>query len=575
MRSTTGMIVKAAFTVLLMPTFLLGAATAMQPSTGTKEDKTVISSSDLAVPMEALFQAPGVSSGKIHYGPPRVELFFGYSYLRAVPSLDPNNRLVWLHGGSTSIAFNLTRHLGIVGDFGGFNDTELNLTGATPSHAADSSGTVFTYLLGPRISFRKYERVTPYVQALFGDIHASDVKLSNCSGGGCTPLPAEDAFALTAGLGLDIKVRRHFAIRLIQAEYLLTRFEDRTTGSTEFQNDMRLSSGIVFRFGGEPSRPNLPVAYTCSVNPSSVFPGETIAATGTASNLNPAKAPVYSWTADGGTVNGGDSSTATISTTSVTAGAYTLHGHVTQGGKPGQSADCTAPYVIKAFEPPTVACSANPSTVIPGGSATITATGVSPQNSSLTYSYGSTSGAVSGTGSTATLSTTGITPGTITVTCNVTDDKGQTASATTPVIVEAPAVAPNPVTSELCSIHFDRDGRRPSRVDNEAKACLDGIALRLQSTSDAKLAIVGNTSTAEKGGSKLASERAVNAKIYLVKEKGIDSSRIAVYSGSRGEKTVSTTLIPDGATFDSTGITPVDESHVKGEPSAHTNRSPN
>ena len=62
---------------------------------------------------------------------------------------------------------------------------------------------------------------------------------------------------------------------------------------------------------------------------------------------------------------------------------------------------------VKAFEPPTVSCIANPANVISGDPSTITATGVSPQNRPLTYSYSSTSGAVSGTGTTATLSTGG------------------------------------------------------------------------------------------------------------------------------------------------------------------------
>jgi outer membrane protein OmpA-like peptidoglycan-associated protein len=99
---------------------------------------------------------------------------------------------------------------------------------------------------------------------------------------------------------------------------------------------------------------------------------------------------------------------------------------------------------------------------------------------------------------------------------------------------------------------------RPSRVDNEAKACLDEIALNLQRNSDAKLAISGNAATGEKNSKKLATARAVNTKAYLVNEKGIDASRIAVYTGSQDGKTVSTTLIPAGATLDSTGNTPVD-----------------
>jgi outer membrane protein OmpA-like peptidoglycan-associated protein len=94
-------------------------------------------------------------------------------------------------------------------------------------------------------------------------------------------------------------------------------------------------------------------------------------------------------------------------------------------------------------------------------------------------------------------------------------------------------------------------------VDNEAKACLDAVALNLQRTSDATLALVGNAASGEKNGMKLAAQRAVNTKAYLVGERGIDSSRITLYTGSQDGKIVSTTLIPAGATFDTTGDTPV------------------
>jgi hypothetical protein len=129
---------------------------------------------------------------------------------------------------------------------------------------------------------------------------------------------------------------------------------------------------------------------------------------------------------------------------------------------------------------------------------------------------------------------------------------------TTSVTVAVPVAAPRPTTSSLCSIGFKRDARRPSRVDNEAKACLDEIALDLQKSSDTKLALVGNAGHDEKGGIKLASERAINTKTYLVKEKGIDPSRINLYTGSQDEKTVSSTLIPVEDTFDTTGSTPVE-----------------
>jgi hypothetical protein len=567
MRLSVKIIAVAAFAVILVPAFNLFASEVASPSTGAPKDEKAVDSSVAVVsdPVAALPAAPMPMAAEAAAMPysrglntytPRVEWFMGYTYLRAVPQLAEGNRLVYLNGGSTSLALNFNRYFGIVGDFGGFNDTRLLLTGGSAS-ANDQidKGTVFTYMGGPRLSFRKYDRVTPFVQVLAGGVHASEITLSGCTGN-CTLLPSANAFALTAGGGLDIRIHHRIALRLIQAEYLMTRFNDLNTGSSATQNDMRLSTGLVFRFGGaHPLPPLPPLTYSCSVTPTSVFLGEPIAVSGTAVNLDPARTAVYSWTVDGGTVTGTTNAT-TIDTTTAVAGSYTLKGHVSEGDKPGENADCTAAYVVKVFEPPTVSCAANPSTVNSGDPSTITATGISPQNRALTYSFSSTSGSVSGAGTTATLTTGGAPAGVITVTCNVVDDKGQTASSPTSVTVIVPQ-APMPMVSELCPVSFARDARRPARVDNEGKACLDQVAVNLQSNSDSKLALIGNAAGDEKRGSKLAAERAVNTKAYLVGEKGIDSSRITVYTGPQDGKVVTTTLIPAGARFDATGDTPV------------------
>jgi opacity protein-like surface antigen len=566
MRLSVKMIAAAALAVFLIPAFNLFAGEAAKPSSDAKTvDSLPAVAPDPAaslpsapMPQASMAAAMPYSRGLDTFTP-RVEWFVGYSYLRAIPQLAVGNRLVHLNGGSTNIAFNFNRYLGLVGDFGGFNDTQLVLQNGSANSTVDSSGTVFTYLFGPRLSYRKYERITPFAQALFGGIHASEVTLSSgCSGTACTVLPSENSFAFTAGGGLDVKVHRHFAIRIIQAEYLMSRFENLTTGATAGQNDMRLSAGLVYRFGGNPGpppQPPSPLSYSCSLNPSSVFAGEIIAVSGSALNLNPARTPVYTWTADGGTVTG-TSSTASIDTKGLAPGTYTLKGHVTEGDKASENADCTAPFVVKAIEPPTVSCVANPSSVNSGDPSTITATGISPQNLTLTYSYSASSGSIIGAGTTATLTTGGVPAGPITVTCNVVDDKSQTASGTTSVTVVVP-IAPKPAVSQLCSVSFERDARRPARVDNEGKACLDSVALSLQNSPDAKLALVGNAAGSEKDSSRLAGQRVANTRAYLVSDKGIDTTRIVVYTGTQDGKTVSTILVPAGATFDATGDTPV------------------
>jgi hypothetical protein len=130
------------------------------------------------------------SSGAMHswdegeHYTPRVEWFLGYSFWRAAPT-SSSNRMGYLHGGSTSIAYNFNRYLGLVADFGGYDNNKLTLIGPTGSQTFDSDGSAYSFAFGPRISYRRYERFTPFIQAIFGGAHASSVKISGCTG---TPL---------------------------------------------------------------------------------------------------------------------------------------------------------------------------------------------------------------------------------------------------------------------------------------------------------------------------------------------------------------------------------------------------
>jgi opacity protein-like surface antigen len=509
----------------------------------------------LLTPMLSLHgQSTGGSSGSgIEF--PKAELFLGYSHFgTGSTSTVTGNRMVGLNGGSTSIAFNLNRYLGLVADFGGYANSQLQLTGSGANEplVVNANGTAYTFLFGPRLSFRNSSRLTPFAQVLVGGVHASNVTVSGCAGSACTPLPAQNSFAMTAGGGLDIRLTRHFSIRAVQAEYMMTRFAAVPSGASTGQNDLRLSSGLLFGFGGKPP---LPVQLTCSVQPGSAFSGDSMTATAVAINLNPKHPASYSWSTNGGTVSGSDTTT-TIGTVNLAPGTYAVTGHVIQGKRDTEQASCTASFTIQAFEPPTITCSANPSILQSGETGMITAQAVSPQNRPLTYSYSTTGGTITGNTTTAQLNAASVPPGPITVTCSAVDDLGKSASANTTVTVNAPPPVAAPQTRDLCAVSFDRDHRRPERVDNEAKGCLDDIALDMQHESTARLVVVGNYSTDEQPA--VAARRTLNVRQYLVNEKGIESSRIDLRTGTDSGRTVINVLVPVGATYNDTNTTPVD-----------------
>ncbi|AXC09610.1 hypothetical protein ACPOL_0225 [Acidisarcina polymorpha] len=498
----------------------------------------------------------------------KIDIFLGYSYLAPHGTITTT-----LADGTLSPAKYSSVDYGAIGSGSYFFNKYVGAQVEIGVHPDGNNDGASTYSGGIIARYPTDEGITPFVHALAGGLRLG--------GPNYEPL-ASHAYtwgtALTVGGGLDYGLPwfdHHLALRLFQADYQYYHASfgpQPVTGGRANLNNARLSTGVVVKFGSIVPPP--PVTYSCSASPASVFPGDPVTVTGSALNLNPKKTATYTWSGSGVKVTG-DSTTGNVDTSSLSPGSYTVTGHVSEGQKPGQFADCTANFTVKDYEPPTITCSANPTTIKPGDTATITSQGVSPQNRPLTYSYTASAGQVSGTGTTATLTTTGAPAGSITVTCNVADDKGHTASATTSVNVEAPPPPPAPKTSTLCSITFGRDTKRPARVDNEAKACLDQVALSAQQTPDANVTVVGEAGpepAPAKGKRKhapvianLAAQRAVNTKDYLVKEKGIDASRISVRTGTQSVDEVENYLVPAGATFDSdvSGTTAVDESTVK------------
>ena len=162
-----------------------------------------------------------------------IDVFAGYSYVRANPSTASNDNFS-LNGGTASAAYNFNNWLSGVADFGGYHTSN--------GLASGLDGTLSTYLFGPRVSYRHFGRVTPFGEVLFGVAHA---------GGGVFTPNSQNAFAMTVGGGVDYRLSHRLSIRPLKVDYLLTRFNEFNTFNalgTQTQNNLRVSTGIVFRF---------------------------------------------------------------------------------------------------------------------------------------------------------------------------------------------------------------------------------------------------------------------------------------------------------------------------------------
>ena len=253
-----------------------------------------------------------------------------------------------------------------------------------------------------------------------------------------------------AGGGLDLNLTRHVAWRMLRADFVYSNYRygpAATTPETEIRG-VRLQTGLNFMFGG--GAPALPPSAACTVEPAEVFSGEPVNASSSGSNFNPHRTVRYNWSGSGVNVSGSNSSTQ-IDTTGLQPGAYTVNANLADGSKRG-IATCTATFTVKQPHPPAISCSADPSTVTTGSSASIRSSANSPDQRRLSYSYSASAGTVSGTDAIATLDTSAVQPGPVTVTCSASDDRNPalTASSTTSVMVEAlPPVAPPAEVTEL------------------------------------------------------------------------------------------------------------------------------
>ena len=240
-----------------------------------------------------------------------------------------------------------------------------------------------------------------------------------------------------------------------------------------------------------------PPTVSCSANPSTVTLDGSVVVTATASSPE-GRTLTYSWSASSGTISG-TGSTATLDTSGAAAGTITVICRVADDQ--GRSASATTTVILNApvSTPPTVSCSVNPSTVTLGGSVTVTATASSPEGRPLTYSWGASSGTISGTGTTATLDTSGAAAGTITVICRVADDQGRSASATTTVIVNAPVSTPSPTVS--CSANPSLINQGDTAVITAVGSSPKGLPLTYSySTSAGSISGTSATATLETVG---------------------------------------------------------------------------
>jgi outer membrane protein OmpA-like peptidoglycan-associated protein len=480
---------------------------------------------------------------------PKTELELDYSYARYNPSASYTQGHSF-NGGGGQFKYNFGQHFGLAADLQGYNSNSVKYTvpsSLVPGGATGTvSGNIFTYLFGPIIKART-PRAQPFADVLFGAAHSSvyaDLFKAICqpTTTGCHAAGSGngDAFAMSAGGGLDIPINQRVQFRVGEFDYLLTRFTNQFTNSN--QNNFRYLGGLNINMGIP--NPKVP-SMACAAEPSEVLPWQgPVKFSATPTDFNPKHDLTYGWESSGGTAMG-TGGAATVDTSQMQPGQYTMKANATDPKqKKNNTATCSAAFTVKQPHGPLVTCSASPSTVKPGDPITVTASGSSPDLSPIDkHSFSTSAGAlkegettkgaqVGEFTSVATLDTSNVPSGPINVKVGVTDSHGMSGDCTASAEVVAPQQAPAMVSDQMVGQCDFKNAKKAARVDNECKASLDGVAMQLKNDPDDKLIVVGYSAPDEAGSKQpLGSMRAANIRDYLTTGEGkalIDKGRIEI-----------------------------------------------
>jgi OmpA family protein/outer membrane protein with beta-barrel domain/Big-like domain-containing protein len=430
------------------------------------------------------------------------ELFGGYSVFD--PSSDVHgqlpgallpvsSRLEWNpRGVGFSATYDFNRWVGLTLDA----STHWGSGESTLFHRIDDAA-LSNLSLGPKFTFHT-RHLTPFLEVLVGDHRLMPDAFHDI-----------DKLGFMFGGGLDVNVSRHFALRLLRADYVYSNYQYGATSvapRTEIRG-LRLQAGLNFVFGGRTVSSvvaNSPPVTSCSTDKSMIYLGSGDNAVVRASASDPDGDPLtYSWTTTGGTVEGAGPEVRWNSAGAV-PGTYTTKVRVNDGR--GGTADCSADIHVelRPNRPPTVTCSADRGSVVIGEPVQVSAAASDPDDDPLTYSWNPSGGRIRGTGASVKFDTSGLSPGQYTIAGRVDDGRGGTADCSLSAEVRAPLPPPEVKELEarlaLHSIYFQTarpfaakpDGGLLDSQEEILKALAQDFTAYLKYSPDAHLILGGH-----------------------------------------------------------------------------------
>jgi hypothetical protein len=151
-----------------------------------------------------------------------------------------NGNAFWLNGGSLNGAVTFYKGLGIAANFTGEHASNVS-PGVNFGKVAYMAGPRYTYSISRYAdkSFKNHATQV-FVEFLAGGVHGFDSVFPATSG----ITTSASAFSMQIGGGADVAIKRGFAMRVLELDFVHTSLPNNAANS---QNDFRMGFGISYR----------------------------------------------------------------------------------------------------------------------------------------------------------------------------------------------------------------------------------------------------------------------------------------------------------------------------------------
>jgi hypothetical protein len=137
-----------------------------------------------------------------------------------------------MQGGAAQIHGRFYSGLGVVADVAGAHIANINSSGVGLD--------LVTATFGPRYTWSR-PRFSVYGQGLVGEAIGFNSIFPNPTGA----MTSVNSLAVKAGGGVNVHLAPHFALRLVEADYLRTQLPNSTNDA---QNNLTLGAGVILCF---------------------------------------------------------------------------------------------------------------------------------------------------------------------------------------------------------------------------------------------------------------------------------------------------------------------------------------